>query len=43
MVIEIRNGMVVLEEEEEREMERIMMKVVKVGGGMKNNRGVYKQ
>lgn len=32
MVIEIRNGVVVLEEEEEREMERIMMKVVKIGG-----------
>lgn len=33
MVIGIRNGVVVLEEEEEREMERIMMKVVKIGGG----------
>lgn len=43
MVIGIRNGVVVLEEEEEREMERIMMKVVKIGGGTENNRGVYKQ
>lgn len=33
MVIGIRNGVVVLEEDEEREMERIMMKVVKIGGG----------
>lgn len=33
MVIRIRNGVVVLEEEEDRKMERIMMKVVKIGGG----------
>lgn len=32
MVIGIRNGVVVLEEEEQREMEKIMMKVVKIGG-----------
>lgn len=32
MVIGIRNGVGVLEEEEEREMERIMMNVVKIGG-----------
>lgn len=45
MVIGIRNGVVVLEEEEEREMERIMMKVVEIGGGAgtETNRGVYKQ
>lgn len=43
MVIGIRNRVVVLEEEEGREMERIMMKVVKIGEGAENNRGVYKQ